>query len=230
MSEGIPRDEARLGVSRRTALAASILLLGAAATRARAAMTPEPLTPIPIPPQDSEIMLFAESRNGVSVPATLHVRWAGAVPAPPAASTAEFAVKPKLYVLSVGVAQYQDRALQLQYSAKDARDFANAMKLQGGRLYRDVEIRLLTDAQATRDAVVDGLEWLKTQVTYRDVGMLFLAGHGVNDPNGIYYFLPVNFSDQALMRTGVPFPTSGIRCRRSSVRRCSSSTRAIRET
>ena len=161
---------------------------------------------IPIPPQDSEIMLFAESRHGVSVPALVHVRWSGTVPAPAAgASTADFVVKPKLYVLAVGVGQYQDSALQLRYPAKDARDFSNAMKLQSGRLYRDVEIRLLTDAQATRDNVVDGLEWLKTQVTHRDVGMLFLAGHGVNDANGIYYFLPVNFSDQALMRTGVPF-------------------------
>jgi hypothetical protein len=60
MSEGIPRDEPRPGVSRRTALAASILILGAAATRARAAMTPEPLTPIPIPPQ-------APAKDGIAV-------------------------------------------------------------------------------------------------------------------------------------------------------------------
>src|SRR5437870_12658802 len=60
MSEGIPRDEPRLGVSRRTALAASILLLGAAVTRAQAAMIAEPLTPIPIPPQ-------APAKDGIAV-------------------------------------------------------------------------------------------------------------------------------------------------------------------
>src|SRR6266568_3080587 len=51
MSGGESFHEARPGVSRRVALAASVLVLGAAATRARAAVSAEPLTPIPIPPQ-----------------------------------------------------------------------------------------------------------------------------------------------------------------------------------
>jgi len=95
--------------------------------------------------------------------------------------------------------------LKLQYPAKDARDFAQAMLAQKGGLYRDVEVKLMTDAQATRDEVVDGLDWLQRQVTAKDVGMLFLAGHGVNDPTGIYYYLPVNFAVDKLKRTGVPF-------------------------
>src|SRR5882672_12124100 len=51
MSGGESFHETRTGVSRRVALAASVLVLGAAVTRARAAVSPEPLTPIPIPPQ-----------------------------------------------------------------------------------------------------------------------------------------------------------------------------------
>jgi WD40 repeat protein len=61
---------------------------------------------IPIPPQDSDIMLFAESRHGVSVPAVVHVTWRGASP-PPSAPAADFSIKPKLYVLAVGVSAYQ---------------------------------------------------------------------------------------------------------------------------
>jgi WD40 repeat protein len=157
---------------------------------------------IPIPPQDSDIMLFAENRHGVSVPAVLRVTWRG--PAAPIPG-GDFAVKPKLYVLAVGVGQYQNVALTLQYPAKDARDFAQAMLAQKGGLYRDVEAKILTDAGATRDEVVDGLDWLQRQVTARDVGMLFLAGHGVNDPSGIYYYLPANADVGKLKRTGVPF-------------------------
>jgi pimeloyl-ACP methyl ester carboxylesterase len=51
MSGGKFLHERESGLSRRFALAASVVVLGAAATRARAAMSPEPLTPIPIPPQ-----------------------------------------------------------------------------------------------------------------------------------------------------------------------------------
>jgi hypothetical protein len=51
MSGGKFLHEGESGVSRRFALAASLCLLGAAATRAQAAMSSEPLAPIPIPPQ-----------------------------------------------------------------------------------------------------------------------------------------------------------------------------------
>jgi uncharacterized caspase-like protein len=36
------------------------------------------------------------------------------------------------------------------------------------------------------------------------MGMLFLSGHGVNDPVGGYYYLPHNANPDKLMRTGVP--------------------------
>src|SRR5258705_13344395 len=60
MSEGASYDEPGSGVSRRLALAASFFVLGAAATRARAAMSAEPLTPIPIPPQ-------APAKEGIAI-------------------------------------------------------------------------------------------------------------------------------------------------------------------
>ncbi len=77
------------------------------------------------------------------------------------------------------------------------------MQRQKGKLYRDVQMRLLTDAKATRDDVVDGLDWLQKQVTQHDVGMLFLSGHGMNDASLDYVFLPVNADPAKLKRTGV---------------------------
>jgi hypothetical protein len=29
-------------------------------------------------------------------------------------------------------------------------------------------------------------------VTQKDIAVLFLAGHGINDPNGVFYFLPID--------------------------------------
>jgi len=172
-----------------------------------AAPTPDGVREItvPVPPRDSEIMLFAANRHGISVPGVLRLLWRG-VPATSApVPGGDFAVKPTLYLLAVGVSQYQDSALKLQYPAKDARDFAQTMLAQKGGLYQEVEVKLLTDAQATRDEVVDGLDWLQRQVTAKDLGMLFFAGHGVNDPNGIFYLLPANADTDKLKRTGVPY-------------------------
>jgi uncharacterized caspase-like protein len=62
---------------------------------------------------------------------------------------------------------------------------------------------LLTDDKATKDDVLEGLEWLKREVTSRDVGIMFLAGHGMNDNTGNYYFMPHNADPSQLLRTGV---------------------------
>jgi uncharacterized caspase-like protein len=155
---------------------------------------------VPIRDEDSEIQLFAENKNGVSTPATLRLTWAGKAPTSAQATT----FKPKLYVLAVGVAKYSNPSFNLGLPAKDARDFASVLMKQKGRLYADVQVRLLTDTEATKDNVLDGLEWLQHEVTARDVGMMFLAGHGLNDNNGKYYFLPYNADPEKLLRTGVP--------------------------
>jgi uncharacterized caspase-like protein len=64
---------------------------------------------------------------------------------------------------------------------------------------------VLTDAQAHCEAILDGLEWLQRQTTSKDVAAIFVAGHGTNDPNGNYYFLPVNIDPERLKSTGVAF-------------------------
>lgn len=157
---------------------------------------------VPIPPQDSVINLFAENKNGVSVPAILILVWKGSVPA---MAKDDFEVKPKLYVLAVGVSDYDNPKYKLGLAAKDARDFAEALQKQKARLYREVEVKLLTNRKANRDEVLEGLDWLQKQVTSRDIGMLFLAGHGINDNTGVYYFMPSNAEVNKLKSTGVVF-------------------------
>jgi uncharacterized caspase-like protein len=111
-------------------------------------------------------------------------------PTDAAGTAGAFVIRPTLYVLSIDVSQYID-------------DFVATMERQKGKLYRDVQVRLLTDAKATRDEVVDGLDWLQKQVTQHDVGMVFLSGHGVNDASLGYVYLPVNADPAKLKRTGV---------------------------
>ena len=152
---------------------------------------------IPIPSRDCELSLIAENRFAVSEPATVRLRWKGA------AAKEALQSKPNLYVLAVGVSQYQDAELRLGLAAKDALDFGEVWKYQKGVMYSGTEVRVLTDAQATKGNILDGLEWLQRQVTQRDVAVLFFAGHGVNDPNGMFYFLPVDAELDKLKRTGI---------------------------
>lgn len=157
-----------------------------------------------VPERDSEVSVIAENRFASSVPATIRLRWRGAVSST-APSAGAFIFQPKLYVLAIGVSHYQNPSYSLKFAAKDAQDFAAAATIQKGLLYRDVVVKVLTDDRATKDEILDGLDWIRKETTSKDVAMVFFAGHGLNDQNGVYYFLPHNTDLEKLLRTGVPF-------------------------
>jgi len=159
---------------------------------------------VAVPERDCEISVIAENRYAASEPATVRLKWKGRTIAP-ANTTEEFVIKPKLYVLAVGVSKYQDSNLTLNYAAKDASDFAGAMEKQKGGLYREVSVKVLTDEKANKNEILDGLEWIQKETTAKDVAAIFFAGHGVNDSTGVYYFLPTDTDLEKLKRTGVVF-------------------------
>jgi WD40 repeat protein len=151
---------------------------------------------VPIPPRDCTVAIAAETRLATSEPVAAKIRWAAVSPA---------IEKPKLYLLAVGVGTYANPAFKLDLPAKDARDVAASWKAQKGGLYRDVEVKLLTDAQATKDAILDGLEWLERQTTEKDVAILYFSGHGFNDPrSGEYLFLPYDADLDSRRKTLLP--------------------------
>ncbi len=154
---------------------------------------------VTIPERDCELALIAENQYAASVPAVVRIRWRGRVVAE------EFVIKPKLYVLAVGVSKYANPAYNLSFAAKDARDFTTALHKQKGGLYQDVIVKVLADDQATKDGVLDGFDWILRQTTSKDVAMILLAGHGENDNYGDYFFCPHNIDSEKTLRTGVPF-------------------------
>ncbi len=148
---------------------------------------------VEIPKADTVVELLAHNQNGPSESARYRVNWSG---------TADF-IKPDLYVLAVGVSDYDGQENDLRYAAKDARDFVRAIRRQEGKIYKRVKIKLLDDRQATREAILDGLDWIERETTSRDVAVVYLAGHGVNDTQGHYRFLPADYELARYKRTTV---------------------------
>ncbi|MBA3017350.1 MAG: caspase family protein [Proteobacteria bacterium] len=105
----------------------------------------------------------------------------------------EEVILPNLWILAIGVNQYQDKKINsLDYPADDAQGIVKAFTGQKGRLFRDVKSLVLSDHSSTKptyENVIDNLEYL-SQAGSNDVVVLFIAGHGINDDRGNYYFLP----------------------------------------
>ncbi len=89
--------------------------------------------------------------------------------------------KPNLHVLAIGT------ALDLQFPQKDAKDFADLFKDQGGsekdRLFGSVEIKTLTGKDATTAAIKECIEKFRYDfktgaIGPRDVLLVFISSHG----------------------------------------------------
>ncbi len=143
-------------------------------------------------PGENRISVFASTEQTTSEPEIVRVIWKG-----------EDVYKPNLYVLSIGVSNYQDIRLNLSFAHKDAEAVADVFKAQQGKLYRNVEIKLLLNEKAIGDNILDGLDWILKQSTQKDMSVIFISGHGENDEAKNYYFLPPEADMERLRRTGV---------------------------
>jgi WD40 repeat protein len=137
-----------------------------------------------MPPKDTEFQLFASNRHSTSPPARLRLKWQGA------GSYASDTLR-TVYILSVGVGAYRDQTIKLDFPAKDAADFARVLERQKGSAFSDVVAKVLVDSTATLASVRSGLKWLQDAVQPNDIGVVFLAGHGVDEETaGTYHYLP----------------------------------------
>ncbi len=100
--------------------------------------------------------------------------------------------KGNLYVLAVGISAYQDPTLRLPLAASEAQTIADTFQKLGQPLFEKVEIKVLTDAQATRTALLQGLAWLQGEMTLSDVGVVFFAGQAALDGQRNAQLLAVN--------------------------------------
>lgn len=153
-----------------------------------------------IPEGDCIITLLAENENGTSPEANLYVKWKYSEN-----TKKEILVKPNLFILAIGISNYNKAEYKLTFAAKDAEDFSSAINQQKGKLYNEVFVKKLTDKDASKINILNGLQWIQEKTSKKDIAMIFFAGHGVNDNNGIYYMLPVDADVKYLRSTCINF-------------------------
>ncbi|MDH4361482.1 MAG: caspase family protein [Nitrospirota bacterium] len=115
-------------------------------------------------------------------------------------------VSQNIYVVAIGVSQYQDKAYNLRYAAKDAQDLANVYQAIEGRpgTNSHVHILSLTDKKATRGEILKAKDWLM-QSRIQDLVVVFAAGHGMTDKQSNYYFGTHDIDAQDPAANGLPY-------------------------
>lgn len=94
-----------------------------------------------------------------------------------------------LHLLVIGINRYQNPALNLNFSVPDATGVVNYFQQNGRRLFRDVTITQLIDAEATRPNILAAFQKLRQRAQPQDVVIVYFAGHGDLRADQ-WYFIP----------------------------------------
>jgi WD40 repeat protein len=104
--------------------------------------------------------------------------------------------KPNLYILSVGVNEYQKN--KLKFSVKDAEAMAEVLSKNGKELYSAIHVKKLLDKDATKKGIEDALADIARNAKPEDVVLIYLSGHGNNassrEVKSLFYFVPFDFN------------------------------------
>src|SRR5262249_40401209 len=83
----------------------------------------------------------------------------------------------------------------LSFAVSDAKEVARGFGEASGDLYQSVEVKLMSDAEVTRDKLDAAFAEIAAKASASDVFVLYLAGHG-KTVDGRYYFVPQDFAIQ----------------------------------
>lgn len=142
-------------------------------------------------PGDNQLSVVATNKEGYLSSRGVNVQFVS--------NNIEPQAQPRLYIVSVGVSDYQGTQLDLRFSAKDAKDMEQALVRGAQKLFGTSHTKswlLTTDATSeellpTKRNVQLIFEQLSRESTSSDILVLYLSGHGItmqaNKPE--YYFL-----------------------------------------
>ncbi|MCB1657202.1 MAG: SEL1-like repeat protein, partial [Pseudomonadales bacterium] len=105
-------------------------------------------------------------------------------------STYQKPYKPRLHAVVIGIDQYKNSQLKLNYAVSDAKAIYTKLQNQVGSLYDAGVITLLTDkTQTSKSAIEAAITNISKNIQLGDVFVLYVAGHGINYPSSGYYML-----------------------------------------
>lgn len=105
-----------------------------------------------------------------------------------------------LYIVALGVSDYDNPDLQLQYAAKDATDISKALEQYGSG---EKHVLLLTNKQVKDRSALEKVRDFLSNTTANDRVVFYVAGHGMLDDKYNYYYAPAGFDPERIGETGI---------------------------
>ena len=93
----------------------------------------------------------------------------------------------RMFALPIGISKHKYDEYDLRYAAADAVALEQFIRSQKGTYFSEVVTQLLLNENATRESILEQLDWLKTSCTQNDIAVVLFSGHGITGRNGLYF-------------------------------------------
>ncbi|MCM2372933.1 caspase family protein [Aporhodopirellula aestuarii] len=152
---------------------------------------------IDLPAGEHEIQLSLNSSNQTRGSQTVNCTIRGGI-----STNAE---QGRLFLLAIGISNYQNDEFRLGYARSDAEAFASAWENLKSSAYSQTIKKVLTDETATSQTIrQDGFAWLLSQsIAPNDTVIVYLAGHGLFDDYDEWYFAGHELDIDRLISTAI---------------------------
>jgi len=91
------------------------------------------------------------------------------------------------YIVAVGINQYKNPRLNLNYARADAEEFMALVSQKSRKLFQQVEASAFYDTAATKPNLLSALDKIARQAKPQDVFTFYYAGHGTVVENKFYF-------------------------------------------
>lgn len=102
-------------------------------------------------------------------------------------------VPPKCHIFIVGINEYNNQLLKLNYARPDAEAVSKLLGEKQQMPYEELRIHAIYDKDASKKAILDTLDKLSEEIELQDVFMFYYAGHG-SMVEEEFYFVPTDMS------------------------------------
>lgn len=100
-----------------------------------------------------------------------------------------------LHLIVIGINEYENKSMSLNYALADATAFKTAMEKDAKTVIKNIQTWFVTDAQANKDGIEKAFAAVQQNAKPEDVFVFYYAGHGVIGKDNEFYLVPNNVSD-----------------------------------
>ncbi|MEP7319756.1 MAG: caspase family protein, partial [Panacibacter sp.] len=106
-----------------------------------------------------------------------------------------------MYLIVVGINDYQNKSMSLNYALADATSFKDEVEKDAKSIISNIKTYFVTDNAADKKGIENAFASVQKNAKPEDIFVFYYAGHGVIGKNNEFYLVPTDISDLKNVQT-----------------------------